>query len=45
MENLLYFDNLTPSQQRNYISWIDSAKKQETKLRRLAQAIEMMRKS
>ena len=36
------FESLAPSYQRNYIGWIDSAKQQETKVRRLRQAIELL---
>jgi len=38
----IFFDQLAPSHQRKYIDWIDSAKKEETKLRRLNQAIELL---
>jgi uncharacterized protein YdeI (YjbR/CyaY-like superfamily) len=37
-----HFESLPPSHRRNYIGWIDSAKQQETKLRRLQQAIRML---
>jgi len=36
------FESLAPSYRRNYIGWIDSAKKQETKMRRLQEAISML---
>jgi uncharacterized protein YdeI (YjbR/CyaY-like superfamily) len=36
------FQKLAPSQQRAYIGWIDSAKKMETKERRLAEAIAVL---
>jgi uncharacterized protein YdeI (YjbR/CyaY-like superfamily) len=36
------FESLAPSYRRNYIGWIDSAKQQETKMRRLRQAIELL---
>ena len=36
------FESLAPSYRRNYIGWIDSAKQQETKVRRLRQAIELL---
>jgi uncharacterized protein YdeI (YjbR/CyaY-like superfamily) len=39
-----YFEKLAPSHKRNYIDWIDSAKKEETKLRRLSEAIELLEK-
>jgi uncharacterized protein YdeI (YjbR/CyaY-like superfamily) len=34
-----YFEALPPSQQRMYIGWIDSAKREETRRRRLGEAI------
>ena len=37
-----YFDALPPSHRRQYVMWIDSAKRPETKLRRLEQAIGML---
>jgi uncharacterized protein YdeI (YjbR/CyaY-like superfamily) len=37
-----YFESLAPSHRRMYIAWIDSAKRQETKMRRLQQAIGLM---
>jgi uncharacterized protein YdeI (YjbR/CyaY-like superfamily) len=36
------FENLAPSHRRAYLAWIDSAKRQETKTRRLQQAIGML---
>ena len=36
-----YFEQLAPSYRRNYIAWIDSAKREETKQRRLAEAIRL----
>ena len=36
------FDNLAPSYQRHYIGWITSAKKEETRQRRLAEAIGLL---
>jgi uncharacterized protein YdeI (YjbR/CyaY-like superfamily) len=36
------FESLAPSYRRNYIGWIDSAKQQETKLRRLREAIQLL---
>ena len=36
------FKSLPPSQRRNYIGWIDSAKKEETKARRLDEAIRLL---
>lgn len=37
-----YFDSLAPSYRRLYIGWIDSAKRQETKMRRLQEAIRLL---
>lgn len=37
-----HFERLAPSYRRAYIGWIDSAKRQETKQRRLRQALEML---
>ncbi len=37
-----YFESLAPSYRRLYILWIDSAKQEATKLKRLAKAIEML---
>jgi uncharacterized protein YdeI (YjbR/CyaY-like superfamily) len=37
-----YFEGLAPSHRRHYIGWIDSAKRQETKLRRLQQALDLL---
>lgn len=34
-----YFEHLAPSHRRMYVGWIDSAKKQETKMRRLQEAV------
>ncbi|NTV37960.1 MAG: YdeI/OmpD-associated family protein, partial [Anaerolineales bacterium] len=36
------FERLTPSQQRNYVGWIASAKKPETRKKRLAEAIGLL---
>lgn len=36
------FEILAPSYRRNYVGWIDSAKQQETKLRRLREAIQLL---
>lgn len=38
----LNFNKLSPSCRRQYIAWIDSAKKQETKQRRLAEAVQLL---
>jgi uncharacterized protein YdeI (YjbR/CyaY-like superfamily) len=37
-----FFESLAPSYQRRYIGWIDSAKQQETKMRRLNEAIGLL---
>ena len=37
-----HFERLPPSHRRRYVGWIDSAKRQETKERRLRQAIQML---
>lgn len=37
-----YFSNLAPSHKKNYIRWIASAKRDETKLNRIAKAITML---
>ena len=37
-----YFERLPPSYRRQYVGWIDSAKKTETKARRLAEAIRLL---
>jgi uncharacterized protein YdeI (YjbR/CyaY-like superfamily) len=37
-----FFDRLAPSYQRMYVGWIDSAKQQETKARRLQEAIGLL---
>ena len=37
-----FFDQLAPSYQRAYIGWIDSAKRQETKERRLREALSLL---
>lgn len=37
-----YFESLAPSCRRTYIAWIDSAKRQETKTRRLQEAIGLL---
>jgi len=39
---LNYFESLSPSYRRMYISWIDSAKRQETRMRRLQEAISLL---
>jgi uncharacterized protein YdeI (YjbR/CyaY-like superfamily) len=37
-----YFENLPPEQRRRYFAWIESAKRQETKLKRLKEAIGLL---
>lgn len=37
-----YFESLAPSYRRMYIRWIDSAKLEETKMRRLQEAIRLL---
>ena len=37
-----YFERLAPSHRRMYIAWIDSAKRQETKARRLREAVDLL---
>jgi uncharacterized protein YdeI (YjbR/CyaY-like superfamily) len=39
---LRQFERLAPSHRRRYIGWIDFAKKQETKMRRLQEAIRLL---
>jgi uncharacterized protein YdeI (YjbR/CyaY-like superfamily) len=39
---LRHFDALAPAQRRRYYAWIDSAKREETKLRRLKEAIRLL---
>ena len=39
---LRHFEALTPSQRRRYLAWIESAKRKETKLRRLKEAIRLL---
>jgi uncharacterized protein YdeI (YjbR/CyaY-like superfamily) len=36
------FEALSPSQRRRYVAWIESAQREETKLRRLAEAIRLL---
>jgi uncharacterized protein YdeI (YjbR/CyaY-like superfamily) len=38
-----FWDTLAPSYRRLYVNWIDSAKREETRQRRLRQAIDMMK--
>jgi uncharacterized protein YdeI (YjbR/CyaY-like superfamily) len=37
-----HFEALTPSQRRRYFAWIESAKREETKLKRLREAIRLL---
>ena len=39
---LRHFEALAPSHRRRYLAWIESAKRQETKLRRLKEAIRLL---
>jgi uncharacterized protein YdeI (YjbR/CyaY-like superfamily) len=38
-----YFDSLAPSYKRLYVGWIASAKKEETRLRRLDEAVRLLK--
>jgi uncharacterized protein YdeI (YjbR/CyaY-like superfamily) len=38
-----YFDSLAPSSKRLYVGWIASAKKEETRLRRLDEAVRLLK--
>jgi uncharacterized protein YdeI (YjbR/CyaY-like superfamily) len=39
---LRHYDALAPEQRRRYVAWIESAKREETKLRRLKEAIGLL---
>jgi uncharacterized protein YdeI (YjbR/CyaY-like superfamily) len=39
---LRYFEVLAPSHRRRYVGWIESAKREETKARRLKEAIRLL---
>jgi uncharacterized protein YdeI (YjbR/CyaY-like superfamily) len=39
---LRHFEALAPSQRRRYLAWIESAKREDTKLRRLKEAIRLL---
>ena len=39
---LRHFEALAPSQRRRYVAWIESAKREETKLRRLQEALRLL---
>ena len=41
-EAAAHFADLAPSHRRRYVGWIDSAKRRETKLRRLQQALDLL---
>lgn len=41
---LTNFNKLSKSHKRNYIGWITSAKKEETQVKRLAEAVELLKK-
>ena len=36
------FEALAPSQRRRYLAWIETAKREDTKLRRLKEAIRLL---
>jgi uncharacterized protein YdeI (YjbR/CyaY-like superfamily) len=36
------FNNLAPGHKRNYIGWISAAKREETRQRRLKEAMELL---
>ena len=38
-----FFEGLAPSYRRLYVRWVDEAKRDETKQRRLGQVIEMLK--
>jgi uncharacterized protein YdeI (YjbR/CyaY-like superfamily) len=40
---LRHFEALSPAQRRRYLAWIESAKREETKLRRLKAAIRLLK--
>jgi len=37
-----YFKGLAPSHQRRYVGWIETAKREETKIRRLHEAVRLL---
>jgi uncharacterized protein YdeI (YjbR/CyaY-like superfamily) len=39
---LRHFEALAPSERRRYFAWIESAKREETRLRRLQEAIRLL---
>lgn len=42
---LTYFDNLAKSYKRQYVGWITSARREDTRKRRLAEAIKLLEKN
>jgi uncharacterized protein YdeI (YjbR/CyaY-like superfamily) len=40
---LAYFDSLAFSHRKEYVQWIESAKKEETRTKRIEQAIEKLK--
>jgi len=40
-----YFNKLAPSHQRNYVEWIEQAKRPETRLKRLIEATDLLKKN
>jgi len=38
------FERLTQEQRRQYLGWIDAAKREETKTRRLAEAVRLLKR-
>ena len=39
---LHHFESLAPSHRRQYLAWIEAAKREDTKLRRLKEAIRLL---
>ena len=37
-----HFEALVPAQRRRYLAWIETAKREDTKLRRLKEAIRLL---
>ena len=44
-EAKLYFEKLSFTHKKEYVRWIESAKKQETRLSRIEKAVEMLKKN
>lgn len=40
-----HFNHLAPSHKRNYLLWINDAKKEETRIRRISRAVQMLEKN